>query len=143
MDDKHKFHAICDYCAGKICDTDCDICLLCKSIKGDFQKHPDEMNEAYAIISNTDLEKPDSNEPVNDPVNHPAHYTKGGIECLDAIRASMTDSGYLDFLKGQVIKYIWRYQHKGKPLEDLQKAEFYLKRMIELIGQEQKGGEKV
>lgn len=79
----------------------------------------------------------------NDPVNHPAHYTKGGIECLDAIRASMTDSGYLDFLKGQVIKYIWRYQHKGKPLEDLQKAEFYLKRMIELIGQEQKGGEKV
>lgn len=79
----------------------------------------------------------------NDPVNHPAHYTKGAIECLDAIRASMTDSGYLDFLKGQVIKYIWRYQHKGKPLEDLQKAEFYLKRMIELIGQEQKGGEKV
>lgn len=44
-------------------------------------------------------------DPVNDPVNHPEHYTSGGIECLDAIKASMTPIEYAGFLKGQVLKY--------------------------------------
>lgn len=66
----------------------------------------------------------------NDPVNHPTHYTQGGIECIDAIRASMTADEYDGFLKGQVIKYVWRYKHKGKPAEDLKKAMFYLDRLI-------------
>lgn len=70
-------------------------------------------------------------EPTADPVNHPAHYTQGGIECIDAIRASMTVEEYAGYLKGQVIKYIWRYRHKGKPAEDLKKARFYLDRLIE------------
>ena len=72
-----------------------------------------------------------------DPVNHPAHYTQGGIECIDAIQASMTVEEYAGYLKGQVIKYIWRYKHKGKPAEDLKKARFYLDR---LIGQTEGGG---
>lgn len=66
----------------------------------------------------------------DDPVNHPSHYTSGGIECLEAIKASMDVQGFADFLKGQVIKYVWRYQLKGKPLEDLKKARFYLDRLI-------------
>ena len=60
----------------------------------------------------------------NDPVNHPAHYTSGDIECIDAIAASMTPPEYEGFLKGQVIKYVWRYRLKGKPVEDLKKAAF-------------------
>lgn len=65
-----------------------------------------------------------------DPVNHPTHYTQGGIECIEAIKASMTREEYEGFLKGQVIKYVWRYKHKGKPVEDLKKARFYLDRLI-------------
>jgi hypothetical protein len=61
----------------------------------------------------------------NDPVNHPAHYTTGSIETLDFILDQQF--GYLD---GQVIKYLCRYRHKGNPLQDLLKAEFYLKRLI-------------
>ena len=72
----------------------------------------------------------------NDPVNRPSHYTAGGIECLDAIAASMTPTEYAGFLKGQVLKYIWRYRLKGKPAEDLKKARFYLDRLIQIVEKE-------
>lgn len=73
------------------------------------------------------------NNPSHDPVNHPSHYTQGGIECIDAIKASMTEIEFRGFLKGQVIKYMWRYALKGKPVEDLKKAEFYRNRLVEEI----------
>ena len=73
----------------------------------------------------------------NDPVNHPAHYTAdGGIECIDAIEATLTPEEFRGYLRGQVIKYIWRCNYKGKRLEDLEKAEWYLKRYIELLKKE-------
>jgi len=65
-----------------------------------------------------------------DEVNHPAHYCDGGIETLDFILAKKLDS-----LLGQVCKYISRAGKKDqtKELQDLEKAEFYLKRKIELL----------
>lgn len=78
-----------------------------------------------------DLWTPVRNDPVNDPVDHPSHYTSGGIECIDAIAASMSPVEYAGFLKGQVLKYVWRYRLKGKPVEDLKKARFYLERLIQ------------
>ena len=90
----------------------------------------------YAILFG-DSAADNSVEPVeNDPVNHPAHYTSGGIECIDAIAASMTAPEYEGFLKGQVIKYVWRYRLKGKPVEDLKKAAFYLDRLIQAAEKE-------
>jgi len=65
-----------------------------------------------------------------DNVNHPAHYTKGSIECLDAIKASMSKEQYSGYLKGAILKYIWRMDYKGKAVEDLKKAAFYLERLI-------------
>ncbi len=41
-----------------------------------------------------------------DMVNHPAHYTQGGIECIEAIKASMSDIEFLGYLKGNAMKYI-------------------------------------
>uniref|UniRef100_A0AAU7VHB8 DUF3310 domain-containing protein n=1 Tax=Escherichia phage vB_EcoS_P1338 TaxID=3161150 RepID=A0AAU7VHB8_9CAUD len=66
-----------------------------------------------------------------DMVNQPTHYTSGGIECLDAIRASMTEEAFKGFLKGNVLKYMWRYEKKFNPTEDLKKAQWYLKRLEE------------
>ena len=65
-----------------------------------------------------------------DNVNRPNHYTNGKIECIEAIRASMTSEEFMAFCKGQVIKYLWRYKHKGNPIEDLEKAELYQKWLI-------------
>ena len=70
----------------------------------------------------------------NDPVNHPAHYTAGGIECIDAIGAALaSQKDPMDaWLTGQIIKYLWRWPLKnGK--EDLEKARFYLDRLIQRV----------
>lgn len=72
----------------------------------------------------------------HDSVKHPGHYTAGKIECIEAIKESMPKDEYRGYLKGQVMKYIWQYQHKGKPLEDLQKAAQYLEWLIEEVTQD-------
>ena len=70
----------------------------------------------------------------NDPVNHPAHYTQGGIECITAIEAACTGlTGQEGYCVGQVIKYIWRWKHKNG-LQDLEKAKWYLERLIANVG---------
>lgn len=70
-----------------------------------------------------------------DEVNNPAHYTSGGIECIDAIKASMTEEQFKGFLKGNIIKYLWRYELKNNPVQDLEKAQYYLNRLIKEIKQ--------
>ena len=66
-----------------------------------------------------------------DPINSPAHYNKLDIEAIDLIEFSMTRDEFLGYLKGNVLKYIIRYKHKGKAKEDLGKGEWYLKRLKE------------
>lgn len=68
----------------------------------------------------------------HDTVNHPPHYTQGGVECIDAIRAAVSQlDGYEAWLTGSCIKYLWRWKLKNGT-EDLQKARFYLNRLIQL-----------
>jgi len=68
---------------------------------------------------------------VVDKVNHPEHYTKGGIESIDYMKSNMTTVGFCGFLEGSVKKYLHRFRYKGKPIEDLKKARWYLDRLIE------------
>ena len=67
-------------------------------------------------------------------VNSPPHYKQGDVECIEAITAA-TGDGYQGYLQGNIMKYIWRYRAKGQAINDLKKAEWYLK---ELIVDEQK-----
>jgi len=72
-----------------------------------------------------------------DVVNNPNHYNNGSIECIEGIQASMSTEAFSGYLKGNCMKYLWRYDYKGKPLEDLQKAQWYLAELIkELIFEE-------
>ena len=68
----------------------------------------------------------------HDPVNHPTHYTShpSGIECIQITE-------HMTFNLGNAVKYIWRCGEKGKPIEDLQKAVWYLQREIELRKRQQ------
>lgn len=59
-----------------------------------------------------------------DFVNSPPHYTEGGIECIDAIRAALTEDEFRGYLKGNIIKYCWRERHKNG-LQDIQKLGWY------------------
>ena len=85
-------------------------------------------------------ERNDEVEPTNDAVQHPSHYTQGGVECIDAIRASMTADGFCDYCKGNIIKYIWRWRDKGG-VEDLRKASVYLDWLINAANEKEKKGE--
>ena len=69
---------------------------------------------------------------IEDSVNSPKHYNTGGIECIEAIQASMSKLEFAGYLKGNLSKYIWRYNYKGKPIEDLNKAKWYLERLLEI-----------
>ena len=71
-----------------------------------------------------------------DVVNSPEHYRQGGIEAIDAIQASMTREEFKGYLKANCMKYLWRYRHKGKPVEDLRKAKWYLDRLLVELGED-------
>lgn len=63
---------------------------------------------------------------MNDTVNHPAHYTAhpSGIECIEVTE-------HMSFNVGNAVKYLWRADLKGDPIEDLRKAAWYVQREIE------------
>lgn len=67
---------------------------------------------------------------VKETVNHPSHYNKSSIECIDAIAAAVAElSGEEAFNTGNAIKYLWRWKDKGG-IEDLKKARWYIERII-------------
>lgn len=70
------------------------------------------------------------NDISDDAVNHPSHYTQGGIECIEAIKNSMSQEAFNGYLKGNALKYLWRYTNKGNPVEDLKKAQWYINRLL-------------
>lgn len=62
---------------------------------------------------------------MKEAVNHPDHYNMGKIEVIDAI-----EDWDLNFCEGNVVKYVARHRYKNEPLEDLEKAKWYLDRLI-------------
>lgn len=65
---------------------------------------------------------------ATDAINHPAHYNShpSGIECINVVR-------WMNFNRGNAIKYIWRADDKGNPVEDLKKAIWYLQDEIKRL----------
>ncbi len=115
-------------CYGKAC-AECKLDIGTTCHRKNWNEWTDEEIEtAYNILFS------DSKEPefvkAGDSVEHPTHYTQNGIECIEAIKASTTSDGFMDYCKGNVLKYIWRWRDKGGA-EDLLKARVYLNWMIE------------
>ena len=80
-------------------------------------------NEQESFASGDKLSPVESR--LSDNVNHPKHYLKGGLECIQVIKAQLTPEQYEGYLYGNVIKYMWRWKEKNG-LEDLRKAAHYL-----------------
>ena len=92
-----------------------------------FKAIESPMEEAHSLL---DAE-------LADAIN-PNHYKSGNVECIEAIQESLTAEAFAGYLKGNVQKYLWRYEtkHWEDPLQDLQKAEWYLARLIALVGED-------
>ena len=73
----------------------------------------------------------DNNLHFFDPVEKPMHYAASSVECIDAIEAQMTPEEFRGYLKGNVVKYLWRERKKGGK-ESLKKARWYLNKLIDL-----------
>ena len=73
---------------------------------------------------------------ASDNVNHPAHYTSGGIECIDGMVAAFGREYVMHYCLCNAFKYIWRCEHKGKRLEDIQKAVWYLNKWQSLASED-------
>ena len=121
------------YCRGTTCskcplrDIERNTCFK------EYKLYPNEIERNYNIIFGSGETAEDPVGKLGDPVNHPSHYTAGGVECIDAITSALCK--YEDpvdaWLAGQVIKYLWRAPLKGKYKEDIEKAQFYLNRLVD------------
>lgn len=73
-----------------------------------------------------------------DVVNHPKHYTQGGIECIDALKAATVGKRGIEAIcVANVIKYLWRFEEKNG-IEDVRKARWYLERLLKELEESQK-----
>lgn len=70
-------------------------------------------------------------------VSNPAHYTVGGFEALDVIRAKLTREEYIGYCKGNALKYLMRANYKGYHDNDCSKASYYLVELEEILDEEE------
>ena len=96
----------------------------------DFTLNMKEFDETYMTTKPTSVT---SHSARYDPVTKPKHYNQDSdIECIDAIEAC-TGTNFPFYLQGNVLKYLWRYEYKGNPVEDLEKAKWYLEKLIHVL----------
>ena len=96
----------------------------------------DRLREAHPPLDLDPWATMAEEEAEEDVVNNPEHYNTGTIECIEAIRESMSSEAYAGYLKGNCMKYLWRYDYKGKQVQDLQKAGWYLRKLTEMVTEE-------
>ena len=135
----------------KFCDeqTGCSYCLLDKfSDTCNFNRWSDDKlaiaydhvyknGEARLDGSHFKNEEVKMDENVPDMVNHPQHYTQGGIECIDALKAATVGKRGIEAVcVANVIKYLWRYEEKNG-IEDVRKAKFYIERLLKELEESQ------
>ena len=147
MTRKEKIDALELYC--NHCGDTCDTCEL----KNVYDKETAEFTDKYSCVFNAmdnkmldkiygwykeldqvtcenDEAEYCDKESNADMVNHPSHYTQGGIECIDALKAAtVSKTGIEAICTANAIKYLWRYEEKNG-IEDVKKARWYIDRLI-------------
>ena len=93
--------------------------------KSIYKKEPDPFEPIEYIKKNMMNSDRQQLNKISNSVNHPPHYNSGKIEVIDAIV-----DWELDFIEGNVVKYVTRAKHKGDELGDLKKARWYLDYLI-------------
>lgn len=116
----------------ELCNENTVNAELCEKCWNQEMKVPTPSEKPMAQVNafmNQDAEE----KPTENAVMHPQHYNRGSIECIDALNAMVEglDNPVAAVLAWQTVKYIWRHPFKGKPMEDLRKAQFYLERLAQ------------
>jgi hypothetical protein len=101
-------------------ECSCGECSTCTAGTGLFIRDEDTLDRA-----------------IDDPVETPSHYTRGDVECIDAVRAALGEERFRGWCQGGAIKYLWRYEHKGRPAEDLRKARRFIDILLADMGEDE------
>lgn len=102
-------------------------------VLSELKKVQEEFEKREAIVEMKDAPVQDTSV---DMVNHPNHYANRQYEVIDVMKDTMRPERFIGYLEGTVIKYMMRWDKKFNPAEDLEKAEWYLKKLIETIKEE-------
>ena len=86
------------------------------SLKDDYEDSCDLVREYFG-------------KEAEDMVNSPSHYTQGSVECIDAIQSALSPEEFKGYLRGNILKYMWRTSQKGGK-QDLEKSLWYLNKLI-------------
>ena len=102
------------------------------------------VHDVYTLESETDDKNTSDNslgrsyaDLINTMVEHPPHYNNGNVECIEAIEAMLTPDEFIGYLRGNSLKYRWRFRYKNKPIEDLRKARWYEERLLQFLMENQ------
>ena len=128
-----------DYCHYQRSCPSCEIVDVCESCKGVFTTNPIQCKEAYDIIMKSpdptalpleanEVEQEDTKEDV---VNHPSHYTHGGMECIDEMILIFGKEAVMHFCVCNAWKYRKRAMYKNGE-EDMKKSDWYMNKYKEL-----------
>ena len=90
-----------------------------------------DAEEIKAARQQAHIREQDYNKQYNN-VHSPAHYNQGQTECIDAIEAMLSVEEYIGYLRGNSMKYRWRFRYKNG-FEDLNKAQWYEKRLVKFM----------
>ena len=100
----------------------------------DPQPEKDRRSNLKEIIQGVEVDLEKSLEEQSDNVNHPAHYGQGNIEAIEYIEDFLTKEEYIGYLRGNIAKYLHRWRYKNGE-EDLEKAQWYLDKLIGVVNQ--------
>ena len=120
-------HDGCTDCKYEVYDSDVFPCYACN---GTVPSSSDEYKTRLDLWEPIHEQK---FETENDVVNHPSHYTQGGVECIDAMKSAFGADELAVYCKIAAFKYIWRCERKNGS-EDVKKAIWYLQKFLELEG---------
>ena len=106
------------------------------NVQGSFDNEDLNISQAIQALDITSSSDHDIDENIDkeeDNINNPKHYTLGKVECIDAIEGMLGEEGLMAFCVANAVKYIWRHRLKGKPIEDLEKAQWYINKAKETL----------
>ena len=133
---KRKAHQAVAYAVqtGRLIRQPCERCGTTQTVVA----HHEDYNKPLDVLwlckyhhkeRHMEIDRENKDKPKPDMVNHPPHYTQGGIETIEYIRAKLSPEEYVGYLRGNIMKYTSRIGLKGESSEDAGKIEWYSKEL--------------
>jgi hypothetical protein len=139
---KAKAHGEVGYAiqTGKLVRQPCERCGTTEHVVAHHENYSKPLDVVWLCKHHhkerhMEIDRENKNKPKPDMINHPPHYTQGGIETIEYIRAKLSPEEYVGYLRGNIFKYASRIGLKGESSEDSGKIEWYAKELNRFLNE--------